>query len=116
MTKSPQRGWEQQMAGVWLVKEGSQPTSGDEPFRKLSVAECVTQLGLSEGNYLCDLATPPRFNEASPTKVRGPQHVVVEIDEAEARAHKWKPGFYSTSVSAEEALKRLSVTVVSSHL
>jgi hypothetical protein len=98
------------MANIWLVKEGPETTSGDEPFRKMPLPACVKQLGLIENNYLCGLDQPPSFpkEESRPGIVRGPRAVVVEIDETEARAHGWEPGFYGSSLTVNEALKRLS--------
>jgi hypothetical protein len=96
------------MADVWFVKDGSASTVGEEPFQKLSLADCIKQLGLSKNHHLCDLSSTPRFGEAGPMGAfRGPQHVVVQIEETEAKANGWQPGFYSTPVSPEEARQRL---------
>lgn len=95
------------MADVWLVKEGGEPTTGENPFRKLPLADCISKLALKESNYLCDSSTTPRFNEHTPNKVRGSRFVVVEVGDTEAEAHGWKTGFYVSPLSANDALKNL---------
>lgn len=82
------------MASVWFAKDGNNPTRG-EPFRVVPLAECETTLGLTARNYITPLSKAPRF---SPDSRLGaytrPRHVVVEVDEKEAQANGWKPGFY----------------------
>jgi hypothetical protein len=94
------------MADVWLVKEGSEPTRGEGI--ELSLPDCIKNLGLAETGFLCGPGSTPRFGAAQPTQVvRGHQHVVVEVGEAEARTHRWKPGFYRAAISAKDASKVL---------
>src|ERR1700730_15396135 len=100
------------MAKVWLVNTGSEPTShGDgEPFQELDLTECVSKLGLTKEHWRTDIGTTPRFDD--PVKrqgFRGPELVVVEIGEAEAKASGWKPGFYSAP--PDEARKQLRIVL-----
>jgi hypothetical protein len=95
------------MANVWLAKDGAQPTRGEDPYRKIALADCIAQLDLHEGDYLCGLNSTSKFGENRPMIVKGPEHVVVEIDETEARAQGWKAGFYVSGVSVDEARTRL---------
>lgn len=95
------------MANVWLAKEGFEPTVGEEPFRTMPLAECITQLSLKHSDYLCDLDTLPHFGNHRPELVRGPSHVVVEITEREAQRQGWESGFYVSPLSVEQALVAL---------
>jgi len=97
------------MANVWLVNDGPEPTRGGNPYRTVTLADCIAQLGLQQGGYLCSLDTIPKFVDRRPTIVKGPEQVVVEVDESEARAQGWKAGFYISLVSVDEARKRLRV-------
>jgi hypothetical protein len=95
------------MANVWLVKEGPEPTRGEDPYRIVKLADCIAQLDLNERDRLCGLDVTPKLGENRPGIVRGPEHVIVEIDENEVRANGWKSGFYIARTSVEEAIARL---------
>jgi hypothetical protein len=95
------------MAKVWLVKEGNEPTAGEEPLATVALADCIQKLGLREENYRSRLDAPPQLGNSNVKRVTGPRYVVVEVDEAEANAQRWKPGFYLLDLSVQEALTRL---------
>jgi hypothetical protein len=101
------------VAEIWLWRDGDEPTTGG-PLARLPLADCVIKLRVSPHHYCGDLSTPPRFQtEYPPAKgvrvvmgspnLRGYQHVVMRLDEAEAQADQWKPGFYRCPVSPKEA-------------
>jgi hypothetical protein len=106
------------MAEVWLWRDGDDPTTGG-PFKELRLADCVTKLGVSPDHYCSDLCSPPRFetSEHSPAggvrvvmgspNLHGYRHVIMRLDEAEARANGWKPGFYRCPVSPVDAHRLL---------
>jgi hypothetical protein len=95
------------VANVWMAKEGSDPARG-VPWRVMSLAECQTKLGLQPSNFLCDLATIPKFGDvtAQPTVFREPRFVVVQIDQAEADQSQWRSGFYVADLAPEDARRR----------
>jgi hypothetical protein len=101
------------LAEIWLWRDGDHPTTGG-PLAELPLADCVIKLGVSPHHYYGDLSTPPRLQTEYPrTKsvrvvmgspnVRGYQHVVMRLNEAEAQADEWKPGFYLCPVSPAAA-------------
>jgi hypothetical protein len=106
--------WERQMAEVWLWRDGNDPTTG-EPLAELGLADCVEKLQVGPDHYCAALSAPPRFetSESPPARgvrvvmgsvnLRGYRHVVLRVDEAEAAAQGWAPGFYRCPVSPEEA-------------
>lgn len=95
------------MANVWMVKEGSDPARG-APWRVMTVAECRAMLGLQPSNFLCDLATVPKFGDttAPPVMFRDPRFVVVQLDQVEADQSQWRPGFYVADLTPKEAERR----------
>lgn len=95
------------MADIWLVKEGSDPTSGDA-FQKASLRECIDRLNLNPKDYLCGPDTTPRFGMNQPDRVRGPRYVVVEVANDEVRGTGMKPGFYLARLSVADARRRLT--------
>jgi len=92
------------MASIWLVAEGDSPTPGQlEPRWQLSLSDCEAKLGLKTKHYLCHLSKGPQFGPADQRRIRGPRHVVVEISEADATSHGWKPGFYLAPILVADA-------------
>ncbi|MBR0968066.1 hypothetical protein JQ554_28650 [Bradyrhizobium diazoefficiens] len=97
------------MAKVWFARSGRNPTTGEADY-DLPLSECVKRLGLAASHYWSDLDTTPRF--AQPTGLDGitsPEHVVVEVEQAEASARGWKSGFYYLSnMSVPQAKKQIA--------
>lgn len=101
------------MAEIWLWRDGDNPTTGG-PVAQLPLADCAVKLGVRSYHYCSDLSMPPRFEgcEYPPStgvrvvmgspSLRGYQHVIMRLDETEAAANEWKPGFYRCPVSREE--------------
>ena len=98
------------MVKVWFVREGSDPTSGG-PVSTLSLNECVQNFELSQGQFLCELSTSPRFGASDDplAMIRGYTHVVVEVGEDEAKDRGWQSGYYRSSLSPQEAYERLGL-------
>jgi hypothetical protein len=94
------------MANIWLAREDRDKTSGEEPFRKLPLAECIRLLELKQSHFWSDPNKTPDFSSGNPRIVGGYQHVIVEIEAAEATPD-FKAGFYRSPLSVEEAIKRL---------
>jgi hypothetical protein len=98
------------MADVWLVKEGTEPTYGAEPYLQIPLPICIARTGLLRSDFLCDLTAPPRFGSPHDLQsFRGPEYVVVEIDMAEADGSGWSPGFYRPAISVAVAKSKLNV-------
>ncbi len=97
------------MANVWLAKDGDSPTQGEKPSYTLSLDDCINKLGLAQEQFLSDLSTVPKFGEPGDpmADIRGYQHVMVVVEEDEAKDHGWRPGFYRSPVSPQEAVDRL---------
>ena len=107
------------MAQIWLWRDGDSRTNGG-PLVELPLADSVTKLRIARKDYCGDLCTPPRFEtfEHPPTRgvrvvmgspnLRGYQHVIMRLDETEAQANGWTPGFYRSPVSPEDACRLLS--------
>jgi|SRR6266851_10080373 len=98
------------MVSVWLCRDGLSPTSGS-PIAVLPLAECEKRLGLERRHYLQDLSQTPRFGKQDDDLaiIRGYQHVVVEVDELEAKQLNWRAGFYLLPVTPAEAYHRLGI-------
>lgn len=83
------------MARIWPVYEGKEPTVGG-PWAKLPLPDAMSLLGLQPGDFVSELEARPRFGEQShDLQHRGFKHIVVEVDPAEAKREKWRPGVYS---------------------
>lgn len=93
------------MAKVWFAYEGDSPTQGDATA-ELPLARCVQALQLSQDRYLGDDPKKVRFGEPNEplAKIRGYQHVVVEVEKHEAK-NGWKVGYYYSPLKPEEAAK-----------
>ena len=98
------------MANIWFMRDGNSPTDGG-PVAELDVAKFKERLGVGQQRFLNDLSTIPVFGQSDDpmATIRGYQHVVVEINEAEAKHHGWRPGFYKSPLSTQEASKRLGL-------
>ena len=101
------------MAKVWHVYEGPHPTRG-ATHHVLALDECVKRLGLAKDYHIAaeHLSGPfltPRFGSTDDKLAlfKEPKHVVIEVEEAEAKAHGWEPGFYHLPLSPAEAKGRL---------
>ena len=95
------------MAAVWRVYDGKHPTNGS-PWLELPFEDVVQAFGLTKNDLVSDITVTPRFGDASRDLwFRGFQQVVVEIDAAEAKKHKWDPGFYRAKTKPREALNLL---------
>jgi hypothetical protein len=110
------------MAKVWLCGNGIIAHScGPVPLAELSLQECEELLDIGPSHYRCALSDIHRtevsiFAKAASNKrlVRvalagpDPQHVLVELDEAEVTAHDgWKSGIYLLPISVKEARERV---------
>ena len=92
------------MAKVWLCRDGDLPTSGG-PIAVLPLSECEERLGVAREHYLQDLTQTPRFGKPDDdlAMIRGYQHVVVEVDEIDAKEARWRPGFYLLPIKPKDA-------------
>ena len=89
---------------VYFVREGSQMQSGGPSYVK-SLASCVDEIGLKKGDWVQGLNGPgPHFGDQS---IEGSppdeyKHVVCKIDEDEAKASGWPPGYYRIELAPGE--------------
>jgi len=95
------------MAKIWFVKKGKSLTLSISPIKR-SLHWCINNLNITAENYKAPLEAPPEFSDnTSPDQM--PQFVVIAIQRKEASKHisQWKPGFYFSSLSIDEATARL---------
>tara|TARA_R110002167_G_scaffold357510_1_gene573032 strand:- start:1367 stop:1825 length:459 start_codon:yes stop_codon:yes gene_type:complete len=65
-------------------------------------------LEVTQKDFVSDLSDTPRFGSRErDLSYLGYRYVVVEVGQKEGRQAKWKPGFYLSSVTPEEAHRRL---------
>ena len=95
------------MARILPIYEGSEPAPR-EHWVDLPVSEAVALFELRPGDFLSELSRIPRFGELDRDLwYRGFKHILVQIEEGEARRAGWKPGFYRSRVKPGEAYRRL---------
>lgn len=96
------------MVKVWFVREGPEPTRGG-PAYELPLETCIKTLDLSAGDFLSAPERTPRFGNQSSWLggIADYRHVVCEIEDAEAHASEWKPGYYRAGLSPAQAIERL---------
>ena len=101
------------MAKVWYVFEGQEPTRGSANHL-LTIGDCSRKLGLSNDHLIPEhrLSGPfctPHFGSPDDKLAlfKEPRHVVVEIEESEAKAAGWQPGYYLLPLTPKEASTRL---------
>ncbi len=92
------------MAKVWIVKESSGSTT-PEPWCEMALSDCCQKLGLTQSDFHRDLVKTPNFGNTNDplAAYRDPQIVEIQIDYTEAEQHEWKPGFYRSKLSPNEA-------------
>lgn len=104
------------MAKIWPVYEGREPTMGG-PWADLPVSEAVAIFELRPDDLVSDITATPRFGDVGRDLISaGFKHIVVEVDGREARRAKWKPGFYRSRIAPKEAFGRLIQQALSSEL
>jgi hypothetical protein len=98
------------MAKVWFCYEGDRPTWGDAKA-ELPLAKAVELLRLEKDRHLGNDPKNVRFGEPGHrlNLIRGYEHVVVEIEEEEARGSGWKSGYYHSPIRPDEASKKLGL-------
>lgn len=95
------------MAKIWPVYEGKEPTVGG-PWAHLPVSEAIILFELSQDDYVSDLVATPRFGDVDrDLRYAGFRHVVVEVERTKGRHAKWKPGFYKSRITPNEAFRKL---------
>jgi hypothetical protein len=74
----------------------------------LPLDDCAKTLGLTAADFIGDLTEAPKFGKAGdPLAIRGYQHVVIEVSDAEAAPPTWRSGFYRARLTPAEADERL---------
>ena len=95
------------MARIWPVSEGREHTP-PFPWADVPLSEAIKLCDLRQDDVVSNLAAPPRFADPDlDLWYAGFKHVVVEVEEDEARKAKWKPGFYRSRLSPKEVFRRL---------
>jgi hypothetical protein len=95
------------MAKIWPVYEGKEPTRGG-PWADIPLPDAIDLFELTPQDFVSVLTQTPRFGDKERVLYYpGFKHIVVEVDPNEARREKWRPGFYRSKVSPEEAFGRL---------
>lgn len=104
------------MAKIWPVYEGREPTIGD-PWAELPVSAAIPLCELKPNDFVSDLTATPRFGDVDRSFLyRGYKHIVVEIEQAESRQAKWKPGYYRSPVKPEDVFWRLAQRAIAVEL
>ncbi len=101
------------MAKLWFCRQGNHPTISDagavRPFTEckqlLQLAGCF-YLGSEATNVRCARPGDPVLASA-----RGGEPVIVALDAEEAKTAGWKPGYYYSPLTAEEAFELLGLWV-----
>ncbi len=98
------------MAELWVCTKGQHPTAGT-PAAVRSFAECKQLLQLGGHLYLGTDAKNVRFGMPGDplASIRGREHVVVALNAEEAKAAGWKPGYYYSPLSPQEAFELLGL-------
>jgi hypothetical protein len=95
------------MARIWPVSEGREHTP-PFPWAELPLSEAIKLCDLRQSDLVSSLAKPPRFAEPHLDRwYAGYKHVVVEVEEDEARKSKWTSGFYKSRLAPREVFRRL---------
>ena len=95
------------MAHIWPVSEGRDHTP-PFPWADVQLSEAIKLCDLRQDDLVSSLAAPPRFADPDlDLWYAGFKHVVVEVEEDEARKAKWKPGFYRSRLRPKEVFRRL---------
>jgi hypothetical protein len=95
------------MAKVWAVYEGREPTVGG-PWAILPLQTAVDIFELHPDDYVSDLASKPRFGDANRDLTHvGFKHIIVQVERNEGHRLRWKPGFYKSRVTPEDAFTKL---------
>lgn len=95
------------MAAIWPAYEGKEPTGGG-PWARIPLSEAIGLFELNSNDFVSPLTVTPRFGDAHRDLWhRGYKHVLVEVEESEARREKWKSGFYRSKIKPKEAFRRL---------
>jgi hypothetical protein len=95
------------VARIWPILEGREHTPS-APWIEVPISEAIKLCELRQSDLVPDLAAMRGFAEPDfDLWYAGFKHVVVEVDDAEARQVKWKPGFYKSHLSPKEVFRRL---------
>lgn len=97
------------MAEVWFTKKGTKARTPGGSYH-YALEELVEKLRLKATDY-CSQA-PPEFESPNVPldSVREAEHVVVHVDDSEAKKHAgWRAGYYCPPIDVEEAIERLGL-------
>jgi hypothetical protein len=95
------------MAKIWPVYEGNRPTSG-WPWADLPLSTAIDLFELQPRHLVSDLNLTPRFGATNrDLTFAGFKHIVVEVEPAEGRRAKWKPGFYLSPIRPKDGFGKL---------
>jgi len=94
------------MAEIWFYSEAGRPVE-DEQVDERPFDECVELLELTADRYLGE---DPAKAPADENKITaGDSYLVVAVDEDEASAMGWRPGYYPSPLAPVQALERLGL-------
>jgi hypothetical protein len=94
------------MAEIWLCSDASGAIE-DEQVDERPFEECVQLLELSADRYLGE---DPAVAPAEDSKITpGDGYLVVAVDDEEASAMGWRPGYYPSPLQPAQALERLGI-------
>ncbi len=93
------------MAEIWFYAAG-EPLQ-DEEIDERPFEDCVALLELTADRYLGE--NPTQDPEEGETAITEDRYLVVALDEEEATALGWKPGYYPSPLPAAQGLERLGL-------
>jgi hypothetical protein len=95
------------MAILWFAREGIDSTSGFAAY-ELPIQNIAAKLGKERNfQFLSPLHTPPINSLGRSEQAVDYRLVVIELDDKEAEATKWRAGFYKIAFSPVEVVGKL---------
>jgi hypothetical protein len=100
------------MAKLWFCRQGDHPTTS-APAVVRPFSECKPLLQLAGHLYLGTEARNVRFGMPGHplASTAGSEHVIIALEAKEAKAAGWKPGYYYSPLSPQEAFELLGLWV-----
>ena len=93
---------------VFFAREGSQRRRGAAAYT-MPLAACVEKIGLKEQHWISPLHSTPRFGDQSArcSHLDPYKHVVVKLDEEEAKVSGLRAGYCLIDLNPKQAMRRL---------
>jgi hypothetical protein len=90
------------MAKVWFFKDGKRRTYGETPPNR-SLPDCIRVLCLDKDGSWWPEDNPPIFGDPEADALGPNKYVVVQVYKEEADNIAWKPGYYLSPLTPQQA-------------